>query len=876
MPGSSQLPRPSCLRAFVANVFVSEANRLLTFVNVKKTPALISLAIIASTVALTFYLSQRSKEKALTNWQLVSPASIAVFETSKPEALVRLKTDTSGLLDLIIAAGAGKTFVDPYLFAFQSVGKEIGWAAVLPKAFPSLLDTLAKQKAVVRARMYEGKTIHDMYRGEKPVFSLTLIDGIWTVSRYPILVEAAIRQNQNRERNFKNVYTSLFGLPIVKQDDGNFYLGRVSAIKRKQELLPLPLSHAMVLDMRWDDQVLMGNGFAIDTSMTTLLSMFDEQKPVALELRRLIPDDCQSVIHLGFSDAAAWFRNQAVTRKEISTGANIPEQFGVDVALFAKAVDNEMLYCRLATDESIILIELREITTAQAQLDKVRGALTKAGLYARDSYSDRTIHILKKPGALTFLTWPFDISSPETSYTFDGNVLLIGSSQEAVEGFIEAVDTDRTAGRSLTWQKFLGTTLMEANVSFLENNDARQFTGASIGIPLLGQVEKMSFQFYTLEGKHYASGSLLFGGAPAARVTRQATDTRLTPTGRQLLEPSLVRNYLARQNEVMVQDSSYNVHMIDVSGRPRWTVPAGDRIVAGVGELDYLRNGKIQFLFCTPGRLHLVDRLGKYVKGFPLDIPMRNPRWMSIVDYDNNRKYRILLADDHGDVLLVDKEGKPLSGWSPKSIGRRFTDAPAFYRLGGRDCFLAVTVDGDIHLFNRRGETVPGFPVITKLIPKGDVACDGNAVSMVSEGGMLTRHDSKGKRVFEEPLPKSTVDAVFQLSASADKKDFIVTRTERGNLAVFDSEGKQRFEIVNPLSDKLEIQFLPLSRDKGAISVRDIEQNTLMAVDLSGRLLIRQPMAATQRPAVDYDRDGKLLRLFVVNGEKIEILKIPF
>jgi hypothetical protein len=389
-------------------------------------------------------------------------------------------------------------------------------------------------------------------------------------------------------------------------------------------------------------------------------------------------------------------------------------------------------------------------------------------------------------------------------------------------------------------------------------------------------VEKMSFQFYSVEGKYYTSGSMLFGASSGAREARRPTDKQLEPGGTSaLLRPFLVRNYLERQNEVIVQDSSNVLRLIDSNGRTRWATDIGERVLTGVGELDYLKNGKIQFAFCTEGKFHIVDRLGKHVKGFPRKIPMQSPRWMSIVDYDNNRNYRIMLADDRGDVLLIDKDANALAGWAPKSVGRRFVDAPDFHSIAGRDYFVALTIDGNLQLFNRRGESAAGFPVDTKLNPSGDVACDGKLISFVSELGVLVKYDHSSKRVIAEPLPKNTVEAAFKLVALEDETDFIVIRTERGNFTVFDSSGKQKFEIVNPLSDKIDVQYIHTAVGKGAIVVHDREQNLLFTTDMSGQLLIRQPVQATQSPAVDYDRASHTLRLFVVNGEKFEIMKLP-
>jgi hypothetical protein len=45
---------------------------------------------------------------------------------------------------------------------------------------------------------------------------------------------------------------------------------------------------------------------------------------------------------------------------------------------------------------------------------------------------------------------------------------------------------------------------------------------------------------------------------------------------------------------------------------------------------------------------------------------------------------------------------------------------------------------------------------------------------------------------------------------------------------------------------------------------------------MTGQLLIKQPVQATQTPAIDFDREGGFVRLFIVNDDRIDILKVPF
>lgn len=75
-----------------------------------------------------------------------------------------------------------------------------------------------------------------------------------------------------------------------------------------------------------------------------------------------------------------------------------------------------------------------------------------------------------------------------------------------------------------------------------------------------------------------------------------------------------------RQNTIR-QNPDNSLELIDEKGKSLWKMSLKGRIAGAVGQVDYYSNGKIQFIFCIGSQLHLVDRLGREVKGFPMALP---------------------------------------------------------------------------------------------------------------------------------------------------------------------------------------------------------------------------------------------------------------
>ncbi len=130
----------------------------------------------------------------------------------------------------------------------------------------------------------------------------------------------------------------------------------------------------------------------------------------------------------------------------------------------------------------------------------------------------------------------------------------------------------------------------------------------------------------------------------------------------------LVRNHNDRSTEVLLTDVSNQLYLVSKDQKVLWNMSLPSAIQGDVHQIDLLKNGKLQYLFITAGQLHVVDRLGRYVTGYPKPISMTDAVSTSLVDYDKSRNYRLLMANAAGRIAVCDMEGKPLEGWTSKNL----------------------------------------------------------------------------------------------------------------------------------------------------------------------------------------------------------------
>jgi hypothetical protein len=295
-----------------------------------------------------------------------------------------------------------------------------------------------------------------------------------------------------------------------------------------------------------------------------------------------------------------------------------------------------------------------------------------------------------------------------------------------------------------------------------------------------------------------------------------------------------------------VQDSAWNISLVSAQGKILWKIPTNGLIAGEVIQVDYFNNGKLQYFFATPGSLHVVDRLGKYVNPFPVKIPEEDIEFVSLVDYDHSKKYRFFVAGKSGKIWMYDKDGTNLEGWQPKDIAESLFAPPRHYRIRGKDYIIAIRDDGNVYLMNRRGELLKNFPLNLNARPSGDYyletgsSRENTAFVLVSRDGFRIKFNLDGKVLTREALVKNTVDAHFSLVPEEDFKSYMILRQEAKQLALFDE--KLNTIVSNDFIGRpTHTNFNDFGSGKVYITITDKSQDLSFAFDGQGKLITILP-----------------------------------
>ncbi|MBK7653008.1 MAG: hypothetical protein IPJ20_22920 [Flammeovirgaceae bacterium] len=289
-------------------------------------------------------------------------------------------------------------------------------------------------------------------------------------------------------------------------------------------------------------------------------------------------------------------------------------------------------------------------------------------------------------------------------FTQQENFIFLANEPAELKLMIDAIEADDTWGKSIAFQKFYQRGLQESNVSIffrepvLSENEKWKPLLDSLGLSSLGWV---SIQFSALDNHFYTSANL-------ASKTKEVKSTDQIKSRLSYRLPNFidrgfaVRNQITGGSEVVLQDSTFKIHLFNPANGILWQSQL-DGMIQDIKQIDYYKNNKLQYLISTQSSLYLIDRLGRDVEGFPKKLSML-VNSMELVDYDKSRNYRYLVQSSNSDVYILDKDGKPLEGWSPNHFLFSIKDKPKHYRIGGKDYFLMLSVEGFIYLVNRKGD----------------------------------------------------------------------------------------------------------------------------------------------------------------------------
>lgn len=763
------------------------------------------------------------------------------------------------------------------------------------------------------ARNYQDYVITE-FKKEKTTFTYIFHKNYLIASFSPFLVEDAIRMIADSKVNTYQE-TELHVATITQGTTGSGrcyintnYLNKLAGIFANPveiDTTPLKwLTHLMYLDLNIENDKIHLSGFAVnDTSKINYLSAFDGIRGVGFDMKNIVPASSSYVLHASVEDVSQWHVGlKNYWRKhepsQLTQIGELENRFDFNIRNFYEFMANEVGYFVLESNRSfnsdlIFCIEHKSQELAAQFFESLaKKANTDTALYL-ENYAERQIRHINIDEIPSRLFGSMYAGFPSAYYFIDGSYVYFGNSQQVLEILIDDIDNENTWRRSVKTNAFLESTHEDANFSmFVKSNGALNQVGKVLNEnwakylednkTILSQIEYGAVQFSHVDGEYYTSLLLQHPGELIKQVKPQSFEIQqLQGFANNLIsKPFAVRNHNDRTLEMMVQDEAFTLHLLDANLKPSLQIPLKGKLKSKIYQVDYYKNGKLQYLFALDKTVHMIDRTGTYIPGYPLTLKSENAiNELSLIDYDKSRNYRIMVADSKGNYYLYDKAGKLLDGWNPKKMGSSPATLGKHIRVQKNDYMLLAQKNGIFQNLTRRGDARDGFPIDLKgtisqdyFISKGSKPAN-TEISALTELGELVSFNLAGVVTDRKQLVREDDQVSFHLVNSATEKEFLVIKKNKNTLTIHNEALAEQFKVEID-AEKLIYQYYFFGVDNQLIIIIDLERKQGYLYNQDGRLLHEDPLEVDHELAVLFQESKGQFDLYCTSGNQLNIVSL--
>ncbi len=200
--------------------------------------------------------------------------------------------------------------------------------------------------------------------------------------------------------------------------------------------------------------------------------------------------------------------------------------------------------------------------------------------------------------------------------------------------------------------------------------------------------------------------------------------------------PFQVKNSHTGKMNTFYQNAQKAICLRDETGKDLWGVPFGKSLCGTAHNVDYFANGKLQIIFGSGSSIYVIDRLGRYVSGFPLDLGKEITLGPDVYDFSGARKYNIMVLHNDNTIQMYNLKGKKPDAWKGITAAETIKALPELVKVGGKDFWVVRTSIQTLVFPFYGGEPLTIYEGNSKIKPDSDVkVIDGTSVQVVSYDG---------------------------------------------------------------------------------------------------------------------------------------------
>jgi len=704
-----------------------------------------------------------------------------------------------------------------------------------------------------------GKTVLKIISGpEEEVRYLGYFEGnlLYTASQQ--LLTQAIESGKSGSDHFtKNPRWQQFKATTGKHVDGRIYLqykqlapwlASVSGTKVSEKVLQLAeFADWTETDLMIKQDELLLAGFT-SSPKGSFLEGFSGQQPVTTDFFYLTPFNANLILSLGFSDFNSWFANQH-SPTEL---ANLNVRYNFEMEKLISVVGAQVALVSNAetsgsyNGSSWVLIHTSDKTKMAAYLRRIAENTGKTKV---NNYNNHVINCIVGKTFLADLFGSVFPSFDKNYFTLVDDYVVFAESEPALINLLRYYETGKTIDLNDNFKAFSDNLATQSNVLlYFKPGDlmgrstdyVNEFTSRKLQIleSSVSQIQGISFQF--------ANGTLF---SFTNFYLKQATEVReenlamwkVNLDNNIINKPILVNNHRDDDQNILVFDDSPAVYLINSDGKILWRqklsgVPFGD-----IYEVDYYKNGKVQYLFNTRSHIYLLDIEGHSVASYPKKLHLEATNPISVFDYSGHRDYRVLVAQADKTVNNFGVDGREVDGWNNPHMQNIVNEPVSRLVINGKDYIIITDIDGKAKIVDRQGKE--------RISVGGKFTKARNSsyyINRTNSKGIIITTNTEGKLVYISASGRiKTTDFgnfspdhffLYEDFNGDGTMDFIYV--DGRELKVFDRFKKVLFQYTFNTEITLKPEFFSLSRKEKVMGVVANTEKTIYLFDSKGNTII--------------------------------------
>jgi hypothetical protein len=450
------------------------------------------------------------------------------------------------------------------------------------------------------------------------------------------------------------------------------------------------------------------NGYVIPDS---ILYTLKHQEASTIDIYQHLPSHPSSIIGLSISDAKLYVKefekiNMVSENKE---RANLWKRLN-DSALydikneFLENIDGQIVANTYAIEKRshmITAIKMKDSDKSKSLLVLVNDSATKQ--------NDLTMYHLQKEYQQLFT-----LINPSHTFQYaciNNDLLLCFSDHIALQHYLQSIANSIMINKDNEFMEYANDNLAQACNIVCYNNTALLIPDKDAYIIRAKELvtSENAISHISVTGKNYKN--LMQVRVNFSHAQQKSEDANMESSlwsfnadSSVISSVNVFTNHSTQENELCFQDNTKQLYLISSTGNLIWKKKLNEVIKSDIYTVDIFKNGKLQMLFNTENYLHLLDRNGNYVQGYPVKLPAKVTSDITLLDYENNKDYRIFLACANKHIYNFSLYGIKTEGFTPLKTDAIVELPIQYIKVGQSDYLITVDVMGKIYAFSRKGE----------------------------------------------------------------------------------------------------------------------------------------------------------------------------